>query len=168
MGMRRRMLTHWSAVRKGQMQPFICALRKYGEDAFIWEELFHGIDKPAISAAEIEAIALHKAEGIHLYNVTDGGDGAGSPRTPEQLAKMRGRKVSPEQRKRMSASWTPERRAAQAEKMRNRIVSNETREKSRNVMLGKKLPESHREQIRRSKLGNNHRLGTGKNVKVSP
>lgn len=127
MGMRHRMKTHLSAVRNGYKQPFICALRKHGADSFQWHELFLSDDHDTLMAAEIELIAAFKASGARMYNATAGGDGASRKRSAAEIERMKLRRLSEDTKALLRASWTPERRAAQAAKMASRVVTDESR-----------------------------------------
>jgi hypothetical protein len=68
-----------------------------------------------VLAREIVLIALFREAGFNLTNITNGGDG------------ISGHKMSPETRARMSALWTPERRAKQSEALKARYENPEAR-----------------------------------------
>lgn len=134
------------------------AIRKYGADNFSWTELFVSTDDASLMDAEVSLISDYRSCGFRLYNMTDGGEGAaGVIRKPAAR-----RPMSQEQKEKLRLAWTPERRAALAERMRNREVTPEAIAKLKQARTGMKFSDSHRENIRRSKLGNTCRLGTGK------
>lgn len=93
-------------------------------------------DIEALRAAECFYIAAFRALGMRLLNLTDGGEGViGYVKSREVIAraaaKVRGRKMSPEQRARMSAGHsTPEQRALRAAANRRRVWSAESRAKA--------------------------------------
>lgn len=88
-----------------------CAIRKYGKDAFMVEEIFYPSSADEATRKEVEFIAQHKANN-HLfgYNMTVGGDGV-----------MLGRKHSEETRKKISASKTGKPSGRLGEKASNEL-----------------------------------------------
>jgi group I intron endonuclease len=75
----------------GTYSRFYTAIRKYGFDAFEWEEIYRGISDEDIQIAERRFIALMSAENKHYgYNMTPGGDGgAGKLLSEEHKEKLR-------------------------------------------------------------------------------
>lgn len=160
--MHRRKMMHFSAMRKGEMPPFICALRKYGKDAFEWRELYMSDDDASLKAAEISLIASYKEAGFRMYNITLGGEGfLGKVISPEARAAMTQGSRSETGRASYRASWTPERKAALAARMSARVVTDESRRKLSEARKGMVFTPEHCEAIRLSKLGNKYRKGTG-------
>ncbi len=130
------------------------AIRKHGSDNFIWTELYVSTDDASLCDAEVSLIADYKAAGFRMYNMTSGGEGmSGYVMSEETRAKRTGRKMTDEQKAKLSAAWTPERKAALAERMRNRVVSDETRLKSSAVRIGKKMKLETIEKVRAAKTG---------------
>lgn len=155
LGIHRRMMSHFSAARLGAKQPFICALRKYGKDQFVWDEIFLGADDREIVAAEISLISDYRAAGFILYNLTDGGDGAAGRKITD---KMRARMTGPRSeahKDAMRAAQTPEIRQAKSKRMREREVTAESRLKMREGRLGMKFTAEHCAAISASKIGKN-------------
>lgn len=110
-GLRQRKYRHLHCARNGKGWRLHDAIRKYGEDQFVWEVIkeFGSFDE-AINF-EIKAIAEFSPE----YNVTHGGEGKRKPLSEETKAKMAsarlgkpgtftGRKHSEETRALMSAA----------------------------------------------------------------
>jgi len=135
---------------------FYRAIRKYGFDTFQWNVLSkHRVEARAVDA-EIRWIKQHRADGVTLYNMTDGGEGVkgwvptkaqrkaisdgltGIKRTPEQNAanseRQKGRVVSAATREKLSKihkgrQHTDAQNQAHSKKMKGRKISAETREK---------------------------------------
>lgn len=122
-GLAERRWKHISEAKAGGGFVFAKALRKYGEEAFAWAEVFASDDDAALLAAEIEIIARLRAEGVNLYNLADGGQGpSGAIRSAETRAKLSaasaGKPKSEAHRKAIGlarpktiAPWSEERRA---------------------------------------------------------
>ncbi len=151
------------------------AWKKYGEDAFVFEETGLAADQTALDLLEIQTIAEFRNNGIELYNARAGGKGGGSVLSPETLRKMSeanlGKKRGPhseETKRKISAGnkgkrLTVEQRRRISESQKGRITSEETKEKlraafnrpehiqmlrERKTMLGKKQPEQQRRKMR--------------------
>jgi hypothetical protein len=78
---------------------FYAAIRKYGEDSFVWSQLVECATSADAMKEEIRLIAEMKPE----YNITSGGQGVlGVPYTQERREKLskslKGRKMTPAQR----------------------------------------------------------------------
>jgi len=154
MGLAARRLTHHSAARNGKMQPFTCALRKYGFDAFEWAEWFLSDDDASLRLAEREAISCYQALNLRLYNLTGGGDGGvGRPLTEAMKGALHGPQARRKAAKSIKDSWTPERKAAQAEVLRARLSTPEHRAAVSKGMTGLRRSEATKEAIRQAKLG---------------
>jgi hypothetical protein len=152
--LRTRMVAHRQAVKADSQLPVHCAWRVHGEPVI---EVIGTFDThEELHSAEVDAIKTMNTQCPNGYNITIGGDTAPS-KNPEVAAKIaakaKGRKhknperfientkklwQDPEYRKKVSAglkaSWTPERRAAAAERARSRIGekrSEDTRAKLR-------------------------------------
>ena len=64
---------HLQQARKGTNTHFYQAIRKYGEDMFIWEIICSAKDKQTLN--ELETFFINKFDSIkHGYNMVDGGD----------------------------------------------------------------------------------------------
>ena len=67
---------HLSDTRRGCEFAFHRALRKYGEENFVWEIVEDGIeDKTLLDDKERHYIALHESFGSKGYNMSEGGEG---------------------------------------------------------------------------------------------
>lgn len=101
----------------GERVPMVLVLEECDSDA-------------QVLAREIVLIALFREAGFNLTNITDGGDG------------VSGHKMSPETRARMSALWTPERRAKQSAALKARYEDPEARARTgAAVSKAKSTPE---------------------------
>lgn len=93
------------------------------------------IDKKELCNAEIYWIAYFRALGCPLTNLTDGGEGwAGAKHTEEFKKNL-------------------------AERNRNRIITDETKQKISNSLIGNKMSADARAKMSKSRIGNKHRLG---------
>lgn len=105
------------------------AIRKYGPENFRIEEIASLKDRTLHELFELEKTLIRdlKTKAPHGYNMTDGGDGTvGYRYTLEQREKIRGRKQSPETIAKRSAA------------LKGKAAH----------WRGKKLSETHREQMR--------------------
>jgi predicted transcriptional regulator len=89
----------YDSKNKNFCRIFGAALRKYGDDGFVWNVIAECSSKEEMMKEEIRLIAEMKPE----YNITTGGQGVfGVPYTSERRAKLskalKGRKMTPEQR----------------------------------------------------------------------
>lgn len=160
--MQTRMAQHRRSAMNGNSQlPIHCAWRKYGEPSV---EIIGEYESPeALHEAEIAAIQQYNTLSPNGYNVTHGGDTAPSKAksvAAKISAKAKGRKHSaeviaavaeaskahwqdPEYQQKVSdglkASWTPERRAAAAERMRIRVTERRA--------SGWTMPQEQRDKI---------------------
>lgn len=148
---------HLSELRRGQHSNahLQCAFDKYGESAFTFSILEHVENIPHVIPREQHYLDMLLPE----YNMAPvAGSSLGRPRSPETRAKLseanEGHAVSEEAKQKMRAAWTPERRQAQADRMRQRFVTKATRFKmseakigERNHNYGKHLSEEHRRKL---------------------
>jgi len=115
--------THFNDAKNGAVQAFHYAIRKYGEDVFVWEVLAECDTRESAGEIEIELIAEHGTFKSG-YNSTTGGEwgwevsddakakmslaSKGKPKTAEHaenIAKARtGTKMSEESKAKMSAT----------------------------------------------------------------
>jgi len=114
-GLSRRKARHLLDARQGRGSLFHRAIRKHGEDAFVFKILAVGPRGGWTDEMEIKLIAAYGSFGRQGYNATAGGGGTkgnrsflGKKHTPETLKKMRqaklGKVFSPEHRTNLSAS----------------------------------------------------------------
>lgn len=187
--LRTRMVAHRQAVKADSQLPVHCAWRKHGEPVI--EVIGTFATHEELHAAEVDAIKTMNTQCPNGYNITIGGDTAPS-KSPEVAAKIAakatGRKYAdkerftdatkklwqdPEYREKVSAglkaSWTPERRAAAAErararvghkhseatkeKMRSRVVSDEARARMSASAKGKVISPEARAKMSAANKG---------------
>ncbi len=133
---------HERSAERGSKFLFHKAIRKNGAGNFIWDILsYHADDADAI-AAEIKWIAEKRSE----YNMTKGGEGAN------------GFKFSIETRMKMSAAhkgkkMPPHMSVLLAKRNAERVWSDESREKIRAALAGRKLSPEHRANAVRGQIG---------------
>ena len=99
-GLAARRRSHY-AVPAGRATHFSRALKAHPEESFKWEEVCFADCKDELNALEREYIAECKANGLTLYNMTDGGDGGGPPGDRHQNY---GRRVPDDVRRKISES----------------------------------------------------------------
>ena len=104
----RRMREHKKTAADGQGQAIHAAIRKYGWDSFVSEELYYSTDKQHTLDMEDRFIDLYETKGAKGYNITRGGQ-SGPPKgykrrpmTEEQLTALRERAVDPAIRQKIS------------------------------------------------------------------
>lgn len=104
----RRMREHKATALTGKGQAIHAAIRKYGWDAFVVEELYSNVDKQQTLVLEDHFIDLYETKGLKGYNITRGGQ-QGPPKgytrthmTEEQLESLRMRMKDPEIRQKIS------------------------------------------------------------------
>ena len=71
----RRKSNHLSDAKRGCEFAFHRALRKYGEENFVWEVIEKDIDKSLLDDKERHYIALYESFGPKGYNMSEGGEG---------------------------------------------------------------------------------------------
>lgn len=158
-GVVRRFHVHFSqAKRKGSNSILHTAIRKYGREAFVIEEIYTTLDFAHAKQMEIHFIKEYNTFYLtgHGYNMTLGGDGTvghpaseeskrqtskrmkGVPKSPEQRAKISqsnfGKTYSEETRQKMSLAkkgkpQNPEHVKERAERMKGTKRSEETKQK---------------------------------------
>lgn len=105
------------------------AIKKYGWENIIHKVIATGLGEGTAKNMERDLIAYYKSKNIS-YNMTDGGDGIiGIPKSDLQRATV-------------GKLW------------KNKKIPQEIRLKMSKAHLGKPLTEAHKENIRKSKLGN--------------
>jgi len=73
---RKRWLRHLSSAKRKPTQAIHFAIKKYGPQSFLFEELGTCNSWKEACSLEIKLIAQYKKDGYQLYNETDGGDGS--------------------------------------------------------------------------------------------
>lgn len=143
-----RIRRHVQYARAGRKLALSCAIRKHGEDSFSSEIIATGVWSE-LKRLEIESIKIHRASGITLYNMTDGGDGSlGVSLSKETRAKisqsLRGRSCSEIHCKRVSDA------------QKGKKISNETKQKMRISAMKralKPMSEDQKQKIRTALIG---------------
>ena len=137
-----RWIRHLSSVKKGSDHKFHRAIRKYGEENFLVEELL-AVSAPTkkelkaqLDSLEIEYISRFNTK-IDGYNSTDGGEGTA------------GRVCSEESRERYRKANMGERNPSFG-----KACSEETKEKVRKANLGRPSPMKGRKHSKENKKEN--------------
>ena len=155
--LRRRKLTHLAdAKRKRYNSVFHAAIRKYGEDAFVWEVLDRVMFSDLLLDLEKFYIAKYNCKTPNGYNMTDGGDGvSGNIKSPETIEKLKvlfagkgnpfyGKHHTDKTKELLSKIRTGKKRPPFTERHRNNI---------RLSLIGKKKSLEAIEKNRAAKLG---------------
>jgi len=142
-GMAERWREHAQESDAGSDRLICRAIRKYGADSFRHELLTVCDTEAGAHTAERYWIAARATLAPAGYNATPGGDGNSSTRSPETCARISAAKrgvkqhpLSESHRAKISASWTPERRAARSIKS-----------KANQTGVGRSLSAEHRARI---------------------
>ena len=180
----RRKNDHLNYARKGVEQAFYRAIRKYGEESFVWEIIDHAISEDELNQKEVYWIdklkSYTKSPDSHGYNMTKGGDGiSGFNHREESKAKMSkakiGKTFSEEHRKNMSEShmgkYTGEEnhmfgRFGEQHHLFGTNLSDETKKKISESKKGKLLSEEVKKKISEG-LKNNDTSGKNNSMAKS-
>lgn len=93
----KRMWGHQNTAQKGKGQAIHAAIRKYGWNSFLREELYYSKDKQHTLEMEDVFINLYETKGIKGYNISRGGQQGllkghqRKPMTSDQLQRLRNR-----------------------------------------------------------------------------
>ena len=162
---------HKYAIREGKGCPLLrTAFQKYGEENFTFE-VIQECTKEERFIIEEQKIKEFNTLVPNGYNATIGGIGGG----------FKGKKHSEETKKKMAkttsekyAALSPERKEELRQKMKNRpkkeekrIMTEEYRQKMRNIKLGKKLSEETRAKISNSLKNSVQKEETRKKISES-
>jgi group I intron endonuclease len=196
---KRRWHQHISA--NGSAPALHAAIKKYGNDGFIYSYICDAFDFEAACDLEQVLIKQHNTKTPYGYNLTDGGDGVrGRPMTEndkkirretvlkfvnslsaEERAKkfgVKGKKFTAEQIEKLRISnkgknlgkkASEETRAKMSIAHKNRVrkpLSEETKEKIRQSLLGRKMPEAEKPK-HASFLGRKHTEETKAKIRAS-
>lgn len=134
---KRKWMHHSASKRKIDNSYFHKAIRKYGTESFIWEEIDSASTEEDLNKLEIKHIAEYK-EKYPIYNLTAGGEGSTGYRhsveAKREMSKRRkGKPLGP--------------------------FTEEHRENLRKANLGKKHTKEHREKVSKSLIGNKRCVG---------
>lgn len=166
----RRFAAHIRDASSASELAFHRAIRKYGHNTFTLTLVGVYTTEIEAFAAEIRAIKKFRTfindPNSRGYNMTRGGEGvSGKILSPESrakiAAKMRGRKLSPEQRKRMNAGrlgkpLSEERKAKIGLANKGRRHTAETREKISAAGKGRPMSEKTRDALLKANIGRKH------------
>ena len=157
---RSRIMQHIRDSKKEHYRyPFANALRKYGELNFSWEILCLADNVGILNSLERFYIAAYrKILNVFLYNVTDGGDGAGvgkynhfygkhhSEETKRKLSDIRvGKKMSENQKRNIALSNIGRKHTEESRKK----MSESRKNLGLKTWLGKKHTEQTKEKMRK-------------------
>jgi len=147
---------------------FSRAIRKYGINSFLWEQLCICSTKKNLSESETFYINLYKSNHRgYGYNLTSGGEGMGglSP-SEETRKKLRivniGKKHTDETKKKMSISQKIRHQKyvhpllGKSHPKRGKPITDDIKEKIRKSLTGRKLTTEHKAKISRSQIGRKH------------
>jgi len=175
----KRKIAHAKEVRGGSDYLFHRALRKYGVDGFVWEEVCSCFADDELNTSEMVYIRTLGTKSPAGYNLTDGGEGqtgaAESTRIKMSLA-HKGKPKSEEHRRKLSVAHTgkvmpegfrekmlrvhlgrkvsEETRKCMSEAARGRVITPEAKAKMSLAHKGKVLSAETRAKMSQSKMGN--------------
>ena len=152
---KRRMRQHKDAAAKRKGQAIHAAIRKYGWESFVVEELYRSEDKQQTLDMEDHFINLHETKGVKGYNITRGGQHGPGPLSEEQLEALRQRMKDPEIRRKISDGLKRNQNCLG----RHHVVSEAAREKMKISNRGKGGSDHQKEVARLAMLGNTHAAG---------
>lgn len=137
---------HIRAANRGSNIYFHKAIRKYGKENFIIEELTKASSKEELNLLEIEYIKKYNSLAPNGYNTSTGGEGGNNFCNNPNIDTIK--QHLSEGRKRYFANWTEEERKTFSEKRRmialdpnGKMQSQEYKEKMRIACTGKKVSE---------------------------
>jgi len=121
---------HLNKAKRDKGFAFHAAIRKYGEESFVWEVIDDTIsDEVLLNQKEEHYIALYESFGLKGYNMTKGGEGqkgwVPSAETRALWSKQRKGKPSPN-----AGTAQPKKRKSAEEKAQTQKLTNEKRSKS--------------------------------------
>ena len=158
-GLNARRKTHYRDAKRDKGNYFHDAIRKYGEDCFIWTIVEDGIDDfKCLQERERYWIKTSATRAPDGYNLTDGGDGVvGMVVSAETRRKMslagKGRKVSEETRRRQSLAVTGYRHTEEAKRKMSIASKNRVHPK------GHKASDETKRKLSLSHIGNSNAKG---------
>ena len=130
------------------------AVKKYGKDAFTYEILEANVFDELLPDLEVAYIANYNTVSPHGYNLTYGGDGAGSPseETRRKMSKAhKGKKLgSPSEEHRRKLSEAHKGKKLSAESIRKRT---EAQKGENHHFFGKTLSAEHRRKLSEANKG---------------
>jgi hypothetical protein len=150
----RRMQRHRWSRTKAPRDIWLAELRERGLEP-LFKTLCVVATKDEAKVLEKGMIAKCRSRKIQIVNDTDGGDGViGRKHTDEEKARIKElrakqimRPATEETRKRLLASWTPERKMAVSLKLKGRKHTAEARERIRLSKLGKPRSEEAKAKL---------------------
>ena len=149
---------HIKAAKRGSKTYFHKAIRKYGKDSFIIEQIAEASSKEELNRLEITYIQKYNSLVPNGYNTSTGGEGGDNFTNNPNIESIK--QHMSEGRKRYFANWTEEERSAFSEKRRQialnpngKMQSQEYKEKMRIACTGKKRSKETVEKMRLANLG---------------
>ena len=88
-GLKKRIAGHRDMARNGLGWLLHRAIRKYGPDAFDWDEVHSNVPEDDLNQLEIDCIKWFGSKAPDGYNLTDGGDGGAVVFSDESKVKMK-------------------------------------------------------------------------------
>jgi group I intron endonuclease len=141
-GIKRRWSTHVARAKRGGQTLLHRAMRVYGFDRFSLTVLCQSRSEQDSFWCERELIRVARENGVRLYNLTDGGEGASGWRaTPEQRAKNSQRRVG-----KPGVKWTEERKAEYSARLKGSTRPTEFKERLKAIIQQRLLstpPRTH-------------------------
>lgn len=149
---------HKNNAKRGMDTYFYKAIRKYGIENFIIEQIAEANSKQELNALEIKYIQEYNSLAPNGYNISTGGEGGNNFSNNPNITLIK--QHMSEGRKRYFTNWTEEERNSYSEKRRQialnpngTMQSKEYKEKMRIACTGKKHSKETRKKISEATLG---------------
>jgi len=124
------------------------AIKKYGKEKFKRTDIDYALSKEELCEKEKFWIKFYNSKDRQIgYNLTDGGDGHTSLHSEKTKDKMRKSALNRDPSTRGGYKLSNDACEKIRERMKNRIISEETRKKLSIKMKNKRLSKEHREKL---------------------
>jgi group I intron endonuclease len=162
----KRKCRHLQDAKRGATTFFHRAIRKHGEDVFVWEVVYSGTSDEDLLAQEVRLISEHKSNQRDFgYNLTAGGEGCAGCRPSEETRERMsawqiGRKHSPEAlakrtKSRAGFQHSEATRKKMGDAHRGKPFSDERKARIAAALRGKVKSPEHREKLRLAAIARN-------------